>query len=71
MTQSVESVHGRLRKLIKTRAQFPSDDASTKGFAIAGGDQLTKRDCIAVDYASRTVSFATTSQCGNTLFLWS
>jgi putative transposase len=27
---SIESVHARLRKIIKTRGHFPSDDAATK-----------------------------------------
>jgi putative transposase len=29
-TNALESVHARLRKIIKTRGQFPSDDAATK-----------------------------------------
>ena len=29
-TNAIESVHGRLRKIIKTRGHFPSDDAATK-----------------------------------------
>jgi putative transposase len=29
-TNSIESVHARLRKIIKTRRHFPSDDAATK-----------------------------------------
>jgi transposase-like protein len=29
-TNSIESVHARLRKIIKTRGHFPSDDAATK-----------------------------------------
>jgi putative transposase len=27
---ALESVHARLRKIIKTRGHFPSDDAATK-----------------------------------------
>jgi putative transposase len=29
-TNAIESVHARLRKIIKTRGHFPSDDAATK-----------------------------------------
>jgi putative transposase len=29
-TNALESVHGQLRKIIKTRGQFPTDDAATK-----------------------------------------
>jgi transposase-like protein len=29
-TNALESVHGQLRKIIKTRGQFPNDDAATK-----------------------------------------
>jgi len=29
-TNAIESVHARLRKSIKTRGHFPSDDAATK-----------------------------------------
>ena len=29
-TNSLESVHGQLRKIIKTRGQFPNDEAATK-----------------------------------------
>jgi putative transposase len=29
-TNAIESVHSRLRKIIKTRGHFPSDDAATK-----------------------------------------
>lgn len=29
-TNAIESIHGRLRKIIKTRGHFPSDDAATK-----------------------------------------
>ena len=29
-TNAIESVHGRLRKIIKTRGHFPSDDAASK-----------------------------------------
>jgi len=30
MTNAIESVHARLRKIIKTRGHFPSDEAATK-----------------------------------------
>ena len=29
-TNALESVHARLRKIIKTRGHFPNDDAATK-----------------------------------------
>ena len=29
-TNAIESVHARLRKIIKTRGHFPTDDAATK-----------------------------------------
>ena len=29
-TNAIESIHSRLRKIIKTRGHFPSDDAATK-----------------------------------------
>ena len=29
-SNAIESVHARLRKIIKTRGHFPSDDAATK-----------------------------------------
>ena len=29
-SNALESVHARLRKIIKTRGQFPNDDAATK-----------------------------------------
>ena len=29
-TNAIESVHARLRKIIKTRSHFPSDEAATK-----------------------------------------
>jgi transposase-like protein len=29
-TSAIESVHARLRKIIKTRGHFPSDEAATK-----------------------------------------
>ena len=29
-TNAIESVHGRLRKIIKSRGHFPSDEAATK-----------------------------------------
>lgn len=29
-TNAIESIHTRLRKIIKTRGHFPSDDAATK-----------------------------------------
>jgi putative transposase len=29
-TNAIESLHSQLRKIIKTRAHFPSDDAATK-----------------------------------------
>lgn len=29
-TNAIESLHSRLRKIIKTRGHFPSDDAATK-----------------------------------------
>jgi len=29
-TNAIESVHSRLRKIIKTRGYFPSDDAASK-----------------------------------------
>ena len=29
-TNAIESVHGQLRKIIKTRGHFPSDDAASK-----------------------------------------
>jgi putative transposase len=29
-TNAIESLHARLRKIIKTRGHFPSDDAATK-----------------------------------------
>ena len=29
-TNAIESIHARLRKIIKTRRHFPSDDAATK-----------------------------------------
>ena len=29
-TNAIESVHSRLRKIIKTRGHFPSDDAASK-----------------------------------------
>jgi putative transposase len=29
-TNAIESVHARLRKIIKTRGHFPSDDAANK-----------------------------------------
>lgn len=29
-TNAIESVHSRLRKIIKTRGHFPGDDAATK-----------------------------------------
>ena len=29
-TNALESVHGRLRKILKTRGHFPNDDAATK-----------------------------------------
>ena len=29
-TNAIESVHSQLRKIIKTRGHFPSDDAATK-----------------------------------------
>ena len=29
-TNAIESVHARLRKIIKTRGHFPSDDAASK-----------------------------------------
>jgi putative transposase len=29
-TDAIESIHARLRKIIKTRGHFPSDDAATK-----------------------------------------
>ena len=29
-TNAIESVHARLRKIIKTRGHFPSDEAATK-----------------------------------------
>jgi len=30
VTNAIESVHSRLRKIIKTRGHFPSDDAASK-----------------------------------------
>jgi putative transposase len=30
VTNALESVHARLRKIIKTRGHFPNDDAATK-----------------------------------------
>ena len=30
VTNAIESLHSRLRKIIKTRGHFPSDDAATK-----------------------------------------
>jgi len=29
-TNAIESIHSQLRKIIKTRGHFPSDDAATK-----------------------------------------
>jgi len=29
-TNAIESLHGRLRKIIKTRGHFPTDEAATK-----------------------------------------
>ena len=29
-TNAIESLHSQLRKIIKTRGHFPSDDAATK-----------------------------------------
>ena len=30
VTNAIESLHARLRKIIKTRGHFPSDEAATK-----------------------------------------
>jgi transposase-like protein len=30
VTNAIESIHARLRKIIKSRGHFPSDDAATK-----------------------------------------
>lgn len=30
VTNAIESLHSQLRKIIKTRGHFPSDDAATK-----------------------------------------
>jgi transposase-like protein len=30
VTNAIESIHSQLRKIIKTRGHFPSDDAATK-----------------------------------------
>jgi transposase-like protein len=34
-TNAIESVHMQLRKIIKTRGQFPTDDAATKFLYLA------------------------------------
>ncbi len=34
-TNAIESVHSRLRKIIKTRGHFPSDDAASKATWLA------------------------------------
>ena len=34
-TNAIESVNARLRKIIKTRGHFPSDDAATKLIGLA------------------------------------
>ena len=37
-TNALESVHARLRKIIKTRGHFPTDEAATK-LLVAGAAQ--------------------------------
>ena len=41
-TNALESVHGQLRKIIKTRGQFPNDDAATKLIWLALRNITTK-----------------------------
>ena len=51
-TNAVESVHARLRKIIKTRGHFPNDDAATKLIWLALRNLTAKWDRTA--YAWRT-----------------
>lgn len=41
-TNALESVHGQLHKIIKTRGQFPTDDAATKRIWLALRNITTK-----------------------------
>jgi putative transposase len=34
-TNAIESIHSQLRKVVKTRGHFPSDDAATKPIWLA------------------------------------
>lgn len=34
-TKPIESIHARLRKIIKTRGHFPSDDAAPRSISLA------------------------------------
>jgi transposase-like protein len=43
-TNSLESVHTQLRKIIKTRGHFPNDDAATKLIWLAPRNVTAKWD---------------------------
>jgi transposase-like protein len=42
-TNAIESLHSQLRKIIKTRGHFPSDEAATKLIWLALRNVMTER----------------------------
>lgn len=42
-TNAIESINARLRKIIKTRGHFPSDEAATKLQRLEGGHESIRR----------------------------
>lgn len=57
-TNAIESVNARLRKIIKTRGHFPSDDAATKLIWLALRNITADRDRAANNWKSAMNQFA-------------
>ena len=57
-TNAIESLHMQLRKIIKTRGHFPSDDAATKLLWLALRNVLNKSVRRAFDWKSAMNQFA-------------
>ena len=57
-TNAIESVNARLRKIIKTRGHFPSDDAATKLLWLALRNITTDWERAAKDWKDAMNQFA-------------
>jgi len=57
-TNAIENVNSQLRKIIKTRGHFPSDDAASKLIWLALQNITADRGCAAPDWKTAMNQFA-------------